>query len=176
MNSLQNIKTLFSEEEIQSKIKELADKINEDYKGEEITVVCVLKGSALFCMDLIKRINIPLTLEFMRVSTYEANTSTGKVNHLDMTLPPLDDKNVLIVEDIVDTGFTADFLIKSIHLRNKNVKSVKLISLLNKTIARKNDVNVDYFGFIIDDKFVVGYGLDYNEKYRNLPFVGYFEK
>ena len=175
MKKLENLKTLFSEEEIQKKIKELASQINQDYNGEEICVVCVLKGSTPFCMDLIKRINLPLTLEFIRVSTYEDNTSTGKVNHLDITLPSLNNKNVLIVEDIVDTGFTADFLINSIQLKNKNIKSVRLVSLLNKKIARKNDVKVDYYGFEIDDKFVVGYGLDYNEKYRNLPYIGWFE-
>ena len=175
MKTFENIKTLFSEEEIQTKIKELATQINKDYQGEELCIICVLKGSTPFCIDLIKRINLPLTLEFIRISTYEANTSTGKINHLDITLPPLDGKNVLIVEDIVDTGFTADFLIKSYLLKNKNITSLKLISLLNKKIARKNDVKVDYYGFEIDDKFVVGYGLDYNEKYRNLPFIGYFE-
>ncbi len=174
MYDLKELKILFSEEDIQTKIKELAEKINKDFEGEELTVICVLKGSTPFCMDLIKRINLPLTLEFIRVSTYEAGTSTGKVNHLDMTLPPLDDKNVLIVEDIVDTGFTAEFLIKSINLKNE-IKSLKLISLLNKKIARKNEVNVDYYGFEIDDKFVVGYGLDYNERYRNLPYIGYFD-
>lgn len=175
MKTLTNIKILFSEEEIQKKIKELAVKINNDYKGEEICVICVLKGSAPFCVDLIKRINLPLTLEFIRVSTYEAETSTGKINQLDMTLPSLDDKNVLIVEDIVDTGFTVDFLINSFKLKNKNIKSLKIVSLLNKTIARKNNVKVDYYGFEIDDKFVVGYGLDFNQKFRNLPYIGYFE-
>ena len=174
MKNLDSLKILYSEQQILSRIKELAEQINKDYKGEELCVVCVLKGSAPFCIDLIKRINIPLTLDFIRVSTYEGNSSTGKVNHLDITLPPLNGKNVLIVEDIVDTGFTADFLIKSIKLRN-NVKSIKLISLLNKTIARKIDVPVDYMGFEIDDKFVVGYGLDYDQLYRNLPYIGYFE-
>ena len=174
MYLIENLKILYSEEKIQSRVKELAEQINKDFQGEELCIICVLKGSTPFCADLIKRISLPLTLEFIRVSTYEGDSSTGKVNHLDMTLPPLDGKNVIIVEDIVDTGFTADFLIKSINLRNK-VKSLRLISLLNKTIARKNDVKVDYFGFEIDDKFVVGYGLDYNGYYRNLPYIGYFE-
>lgn len=168
------IKVLYSEEVLQKKVKELADKINDKFKNEEICVICVLKGSILFCTDLIKRIDIPLTLEFIRVSTYEGDASTGKVNHLDMTLPPLDNKNVLIVEDIVDTGFTADFLLNTIKLKNKT-KSISLISLLNKKIARKIDVPVDYYGFEVDDKFVVGYGLDYNGYYRNLPYIGYFE-
>ena len=174
MYNIKNIKTLFTEEQIQKRVREIADEINKDYKEEELCVVCVLKGSAPFCIDLIKRINIPLTLDFIRVSTYDGDSSTGKVNHLDITLPPLNDKNVLIVEDIVDTGFTADFLLKSIKLRN-NVKSVKLVSLLNKTIARKIEVPVDYIGFEVDDRFVVGYGLDYNQLYRNLPYIGYFE-
>ncbi|MBQ7450467.1 hypoxanthine phosphoribosyltransferase [bacterium] len=173
MKNLQDIKILYSEEVLQSKIQEIANKINEKHKGEEICAICVLKGSTPFCMDLIKRINLPLTLEFIRVSTYDGDSSTGKVNHLDMTLPPLDNKNVLIVEDIVDTGFTADFLLKSIKLKN-NTKSLELVSLLNKKIARKIDVNIDYYGFEIDDKFVVGYGLDYNGYYRNLPYIGYF--
>lgn len=174
MTDMKNIKILYSEEVLQNKIKEIAEKINEKYKGEEICVICVLKGSTPFCMDLIKRLNSPVTLEFIRVSTYEGDSSTGKVNHLDMTLPLLNDKNVLIVEDIVDTGFTADFLLNSIKLKN-NTKSLELVSLLNKKIARKKDVRVDYYGFEIDDKFVVGYGLDYNGYYRNLPYIGYFE-
>ena len=174
MINTDEIKVLYSEEVLQKRIKELADKINEKYNGEELCAVCVLKGSTPFCMDLIKRINLPLTLEFIRVSTYDGDSSTGKVNHLDMTLPPLDGKNVIIVEDIVDTGFTADFLLKSIRLKNKT-KSLELVSLLNKKIARKIDVPVDYYGFEIDDKFVVGYGLDYNGYYRNLPYIGYFD-
>lgn len=171
---MENIKVLYSEEQIQAKVKELAEQINKDFKGEELCVICVLKGSAPFCMDLIKRINLPLTLEFIRVSTYEGDSSTGKVNHLDMTLPPLDNKNVLIVEDIVDTGFTAEFLIKSIQLKNKT-KSLKLISLLNKKVARKNDVTVDYYGFEVGNEFVIGYGLDFNGYYRNLPYIGVLE-
>ena len=171
---MENIKVLYSEEQIQAKVKELAEQINKDFKGEELCVICVLKGSAPFCMDLIKRINLPLTLEFIRVSTYEGDSSTGKVNHLDMTLPPLDNKNVLVVEDIVDTGFTAEFLIKSIQLKNKT-KFLKLISLLNKKIARKNDVKVDYYGFEVGNEFVIGYGLDFNGYYRNLPFIGVLE-
>ena len=171
---MENIKVLYSEEQIQTKVKDLAEQINKDFKGEELCVICVLKGSAPFCMDLIKRINLPLTLEFIRVSTYEGDSSTGKVNHLDMTLPPLDNKNVLIVEDIVDTGFTAEFLIKSIQLKNRT-KSLKLISLLNKKIARKNDVKVDYYGFEVGNEFVIGYGLDFNGYYRNLPFIGVLE-
>ena len=174
MKREEDIKVLYSEEILQSKIKEIAGKINENYKNEELCIICVLKGATPFCMDLIKRIKSPLTLEFIRVSTYDGNSSTGKVNHLDMTLPPLDGKNVLIVEDIVDTGFTADFLIKSIKLKN-NTKSLELVTLLNKKIARKIDVKVDYYGFEIDDKFVVGYGLDYDGYYRNLPYIGYFE-
>lgn len=172
---LNNIKILYSEEVIQKKVRELAEQINKDFKDEELCVICVLKGSALFCMDLIKRINLPLTLECIRVSTYDGDKSTGKVNHLDITLPPLNGKNVLIVEDIVDTGFTADFLIKSIELKNK-MKSLRLVSLLNKKIARKVNVKVDYYGFEIEDKFVVGYGLDYDGYYRNLPYIGYFER
>ena len=171
---MKNIKVLYSEEQIQTKVTELAEQINKDFEGEELCVICVLKGSAPFCMDLIKRINLPLTLECIRVSTYEGDKSTGKVNHLDMTLPPLDNKNVLIVEDIVDTGFTADFLIKSIQFKNET-KSLKLISLLNKKIARKTDVKVDYYGFEIGNQFVIGYGLDYDGYYRNLPYIGILE-
>lgn len=174
MKDISELKLLFSEEEIQKRITELANKINKDFEGEELCVICVLKGATPFCMDLIKRINLPMTLEFIRISTYESQSSSGKVNHLDMTLPPLDNKNVLIVEDIVDTGFTADFLLKSINLKNK-VKSLKFVSLLNKTSARKVEVDIDYYGFEIDDKFIVGYGLDYDDYCRNIPYIGYFE-
>ncbi len=167
------LKTLFSEQQIQSRIKELADEINEFYKGEEVTVVCVLKGAVMFATDLIKFLNMPLQLEFIRLSSYGSSTTTsGKVNAVDIKLPDLNDKNVIIVEDIVDTGLTAKFLVDFMNL-NFHVKSLKFCSLLDKKITRKVDIKPDYYGFDVDEKFVVGYGLDYDGYYRNLPYIGY---
>ena len=170
-----NLKVLYSEEQIQNKIKELAQKMNEFYKGEEVTVICVLKGAVMFATDLVKHLNMPVQIEFIRLSSYGSSTTTsGKVNAVDIKLPDLNNKNVLIVEDIVDTGFTAKFLVDFMNM-NFHVKSLKFCSLLDKKITRKVDIEPDFYGFEVGDKFVVGYGLDYDGYYRNLPYIGYKE-
>ena len=170
-----NLKVLYSEEQIQNKIKELAQKMNEFYKGEEVTVICVLKGAVMFATDLVKYLNMPMQMEFIRLSSYGSSlTTSGKVNAVDIKLPDLNDKNVLIVEDIVDTGLTAKFLVDFMNM-NFHVKSLKFCSLLDKKITRKVDIEPDFYGFEVDDKFVVGYGLDYDGYYRNLPYIGYKE-
>ncbi len=174
--NLSNIKILISEEEIQKRITQIADKINKDYQGEEVCAICVLRGSVMFYTDLVRQLTMPITMEFIRLSSYGHSTSTsGKVNAVDIKLPDLTDKNVLIVEDIVDTGITAKFLLDYISM-NFKTKSTKFVSLLDKKIARCTDVEPDYYCFEIDDKFVVGYGLDYDNHFRNLKYIGYADK
>ena len=166
---------LYSEESIQNRIKEIAGEINNEFsKNEEIVVIAVLAGSILFASDLIKRLNMPVQFEFVRVSSYgNEQKSCGKVKPVDLTLPSVEGKNVLIVEDIVDTGLTANFLIDYIKSQHKP-QSLKFVTLLDKVCARQKEVQIDYRGFEVDDKFVVGYGLDYMGYFRNLPYIGYF--
>lgn len=171
-----DIKVLYSEQEIQEKIKELAQEMNKFYNGEEIYVICALKGAVMFAVDLVKHLNMPLKMEFIRLSSYNGGTkSSGKVNAVDISLPDLNGKNVLIVEDIVDTGLTAKFLLDFLNC-NFHTKSTKFCSLLDKKITRVTDVEPDYYGFEVDDKFLIGYGLDYDGYYRNLTYIGYIEK
>ena len=166
---------LFSEEVIQKRIKEIAEEINNSFpQDEELVVVAVLAGSILFASDLVKRLKMPVQLEFVRLSSYGAEQQTsGKVKPVDLTLPSLEGKNVLIVEDIVDSGLTAKFITDYLRLQHKTADT-KFATLLDKTCARKEPVKVDFRGFEIDDKFVVGYGMDFKGYYRNLPYIGYF--
>ena len=169
----EELKILYSEEEIKNKVKELSAELNQYYNGEEVIAICSLKGAVIFATDLIRQLNMPLKIEFIRLSSYgPAAASSGKINAVDIKLPDLNDKNVLIIEDIVDTGLTAKFLVDLINM-NFHVKSLKFCSLLDKKITRKIDIEPDLYGFDIDDKFVVGYGLDYNENFRNLPYIAY---
>lgn len=173
---LSELKVLFSEEAIQTRIKELAEEMNKFYNGEEVIAVCVLKGAVMFATDLVKYLDMPLKMEFIRLSSYgSGTTTTGKVNAVDISLPDLNGKNVLIIEDIVDTGLTAKFLMDFMHC-NFKTKSTKFCSLLDKKITRQTDIEPDYYGFDVDDRFVVGYGLDYDGYYRNLRYIGYVEK
>ena len=168
-----DLKVLFSEAEIQNAIKKLGDKINNDYKGEDLFLVCVLKGAVMFMVDLAKHLKMPVDMEFIRLSSYGSGfTSTGKVNAVDISLPDLNGKNVLIIEDIIDTGHTARFLMDFMK-HNFKAKSVKFCSLLDKRVKREVDIDPDYYGLDVDDKFLVGYGLDYDGFYRNLPYIGY---
>ncbi len=176
MMNIKNLKVLFSEEQIQTRIKALATEMNEFYKGEEVYAICVLKGAVMFATDLVKNLNMPLKMEFIRLSSYNGGTSTsGKVNAVDISLPDLNGKNVLIIEDIVDTGLTAKFLLDFMNC-NFHTKSTKFCSLLDKKIKRVTKVEPDYYGFEVDDKFLVGYGLDYDGYYRNLKYIGYADK
>lgn len=170
---MENLKILFTEEQIQTRIKEIADEINQLYKDDEIIAICVLKGAVLFAVDLVKHLKMPLKMEFIRLSSYgHGTTSSGKVHAVDISLPDLNDKNVLIIEDIVDTGLTAKFLLDFIN-GNFKTKSTKFCSLLDKKISRATDVEPDYYGFEVDDKFLVGYGLDDEGYCRNLKYIGY---
>ena len=172
---ISKIKVLIKQEEIEGEIKKLADKLNDAYKSEELYVICVLKGSVMFMTELSKNLTMPLKMEFIRLSSYGAGTVTsGKVNAVDISLPDLNDKNVLIVEDIIDTGLTARFLVDFIN-NNFKTKSLKFCSLLDKKIKRRAEINADYYCFDVDDKFLVGYGLDFDGYYRNLPYIGYID-
>lgn len=170
-----DIKPLYTSEEIQDGIKKLAEKINKLYNNEEIYIVSVLKGSVMFTVDFVKHLKMPLKMEFIRLSSYgSGTTSSGKVNAVDITLPDLNGKNVLIVEDIIDTGHTAKFLIDFMN-HNFKMKSLKFCALLDKKIKREVDIDADYYCFEVDDKFLVGYGLDYDGLFRNLPYIGYIQ-
>lgn len=170
-----DLKVLFSEDSIQKAVKALGDKLNIEYGDDELYMICVLKGSVMFMVDLSKHLNMPLKMEFIRLSSYgSAFVSTGKVRAVDISLPDLNGKNVLVIEDIVDTGHTAKFLIDFINL-NFKPKTFKFCSLLDKKCKREVEIDPDYFCFEVDDKFLVGYGLDYDGYYRNLPYIGYVE-
>ncbi|MCR5830787.1 MAG: hypoxanthine phosphoribosyltransferase [Lachnospiraceae bacterium] len=168
------ISVLFSEEEVNARIKEMGEQISKDYAGKSVHLVCILKGATFFACELAKRITIPVTLDFMSVSSYGNSTESSGVVKINKDLDePIDGENVLVVEDIVDTGNTLSYLLD--NLQKRGSASVKLCTLLNKPDRRIKDVNVDYTGFIIPDAFVVGFGLDYAQKYRNLPYIGIVE-
>ena len=171
---MEKFKVLIDEQTLQNRIYELAKQIEKDYEGKDLTLVCILKGSTIFTVDLAKKMNKKLKLEFMQVSSYGIEkVSSGKIN-LKLDLPDLlQGENLLIVEDIIDTGRTLSYLIK--HLKQKNPASIKICTLLDKPERREYDVKVDYVGFQIPDKFVIGYGLDDKEFYRNLPYIGFIE-
>ncbi|WP_195972132.1 hypoxanthine phosphoribosyltransferase [Clostridium thermobutyricum] len=168
-------KVLFTEEDLQLKCKELGEKITKDYEGKDLLVVGVLKGSVLFTSDLIKNIKIPCEIDFMAVSSYGNSTeSSGVVRILKDLDNGIEGKDVLIVEDIVDTGNTLSYLKR--YLNGRGANSVKIITLLDKPERRTAEVEVDYIGFEVPNEFIVGYGIDYAEKYRNLPFVGILDE
>ena len=171
---MEDLKVLINEKELHSRIDEIAKQIEKEYKGKEITLICILKGSVFFTVDLAKRINGDVKLEFIRVSSYNDGTeSSGEIKmKLDLK-DSIQGKDVIVIEDIIDTGRTLAYLIE--YLKMKKPNSVKLCALLDKPDRRVIDVKVDYTGFQIPDKFVVGYGLDFDERYRNLPYVGYIE-
>lgn len=166
------IAEFISEQKIQSRVKELAAMINRDYQGQEVVIVGVLNGSFIFCADLVRHITIPVQMEFVALSSYEGTESSGEVSFRLDVKQSLVGKNVIIVEDIVDTGLTISFLLK--HMKLKNLKSVKLCSLLLKRARLKVEVPVDYLGFDIEDKFVIGYGLDFDGRFRELPYIGVY--
>jgi hypoxanthine phosphoribosyltransferase len=163
---------LLTEEQIAAKVAELGQKISADYAGHELTLVSVLKGSLPFMADLMRRITLPLRIDLMEVSSYggASTESSGLVRILKDLSAPIEGRDVLLVEDIIDTGLTLNYLIR--YLKGKNPASIKVCSLLDKPARRLVEIPLDYVGFEIPDAFVVGYGLDYGEVYRNLRFVG----
>ncbi len=162
---------LIREEDIALKVQELGAMITKDFEGQDLVVICILKGAFLFCSDLIRQINLPVSVEFMSLSSYgDGTVSSGEVKvNLDCT-GSITGKNVLIVEDIVDSGLTMKFLKSS--LLQRKPKSLKLASLLHKSVKTIHETEIDYLAFEIEDKFVVGYGLDYAGRYRELPYIG----
>ena len=165
------IRVLVPEKDVDAKIAELGKKISEDYVGRQVHLVCVLKGGVFFMCELAKRITVPVTMDFMSVSSYGAGTeSSGVVKIVKDLDEPLRDKDVIVVEDIVDSGRTLSYLLDMLKARGP--KSMALCTLLDKPDRRVIDVKVDYTGFQIPDEFVVGYGLDYDQRYRNLPYIG----
>ncbi|MCD7766256.1 MAG: hypoxanthine phosphoribosyltransferase [Lachnospiraceae bacterium] len=167
----ENVKILLTEQEVDQRIEEVAGQISRDYAGQEVHLICVLKGAVFFMCELAKRITVPVTMDFMSVSSYGNDTKSSGVEKIVKDLDePLDGKNVLIVEDIIDSGRTLSYLIEILEKRNP--ASVRLCTLLDKPERRISQVVVDYTCFNIPDEFVVGYGLDYAQKYRNLPFIG----
>ncbi len=171
---MENLKVMYEEEELQKRIKEIAEEIDKDYKdSKEIIIISVLKGAVFFTVDLVKKMKTDIILEVMQLSSYAGTESTGNIivkKDLDCNI---EGKDVLIVEDIIDTGRTLKFLKE--YLASKNPKSLKVAVLMDKAERREVDVNVDYTGFVIPNKFIVGYGFDYDEKGRNIPYVGYLE-
>ena len=162
---------LISEEEIREIVKELGKRVTEDYKDKNLFLITVLKGAVVFLGDLMRAIECPCEIEFMVTSSYgSGTTSSGNVKIVKDIDVPLDDKDVLIVEDILDSGLTLSFLMEL--LKNRNPKSIEICTLLDKPSRRVAQIEAKYTGRQIPDEFVVGYGLDYDEKYRNLPFIG----
>lgn len=164
----------FTEEQLDKRVREMAAEISKDYGDETVYMVCILKGSIFFTCDLAKRITSPVEMDFMSVSSYGSGTSSCGVVKIVKDLDvSLEGKNVLVVEDIIDSGRTLSYLLDI--LKKRNPKSLKLCTLLDKPDRRVVDVHVDYVGFEIPDEFVVGYGLDYDQHYRDLPYIGFVE-
>ena len=169
MNDVAEI--LITEEQICQRTRELAQEISRDYEGQDLHLICVLKGGVVFLVDLMRELTIPHSVDFMATSSYGVSTkSSGVVRILKDLDKPIEGQNVLIVEDIIDTGYTLDYLTRI--LRERGPASLRICTLLNKQERRQVDIAVDYIGFNIPNKFVIGYGLDFNEYYRNLPFIG----
>lgn len=170
----ESIKVLISEQEVDAKIEELGKQISEDYAGKQVHLLCILKGSVFFMCELAKRITVPVTMDFMSVSSYgDGTASSGIVKIVKDLDESLEGKDVIVIEDIIDSGRTLYYLLDVLQKRKPN--SMKLCTLLDKPERRVKDVKVDYIGFDIPDEFVVGYGLDYAQKYRNLPYIGVVE-
>ncbi|ASS73807.1 hypoxanthine phosphoribosyltransferase [Tumebacillus algifaecis] len=162
---------LFTEEEVSAKVRELGEQITRDYQGQNLLVIGILKGAAMFMGDLVKRIGMLVEMDFMAVSSYgKSSESSGVVRIIKDLDKSIEDRHVLIVEDIIDTGLTLHYL-KNL-LQQRNAASVKVVSLLDKPERRKVEISPDYLGFSVPDHFIVGYGLDFAERYRNLPYIG----
>ena len=162
---------MISEQDLQRRNRALGEQITIDYRGKELTLLAVLKGAVFFATDLARAVDLPLTMDFLGVSSYQGGTeTTGEVRITSDVSKPMAGKDVLIVEDIIDTGLTMKFLLENLHARHP--ASVKVCTLLEKPSRARTKIDIDYRGFVIDDQFVVGYGLDFAERYRNLPFIG----
>jgi hypoxanthine phosphoribosyltransferase len=169
MSSQPEPRILFSREDIEAAVKRLAAEIRKDYLGKRPILIGILKGSFMFMADLIRLLDFPLEVEFVRLSSYGGKETTGKVREVQGLLSPIKGKDVLVIEDIVDTGLTTGFLLD--YLQKKMPASLKLCALADKPARRRRSVTIDYLGFTVPNKFLVGYGLDLDEKYRNLPDI-----
>lgn len=170
----ETVRVLITEEEVAKRVNELGKKISEDYAGKQVHLICVLKGGVFFMCELAKRITVPVSMDFMSVSSYGDGTASSGVVKIAKDLDEsLEGKHVMVVEDIIDSGRTLSYLLEI--LKKRNPASMKLCTLLDKPDRRVNKVDVNYVGFEIPDEFVVGYGLDYAQKYRNLPYIGVVE-
>lgn len=170
---MDDIKVLIDEEKLEKRVKELAKEIEEDYKDKEINLICILKGSIMLTCDLAKNINRNVMIDFLRVSSYE-NDKSKTISFVKGLLPDIKGKDIILIEDIIDSGKTMNFLVPLLSKMKPN--SIKICTLLDKPSRRTIPFEADYVGFTIEDKFVLGYGMDYNQKYRNLKFIGYIEK
>lgn len=170
---MEEINILINKAKLEKRIEEMAKQIYKDYEGKEIVLIGILKGSVMFMTELAKNIKSNVALDFMDVSSYEGTESSGKVTINKDIRDTIEGKDVILVEDIIDTGRTLTYVRD--YLKQKNPNSIKIATMLSKPSRRVIELEVDYIGFAIEDKFVVGYGLDYNEKYRNLPYIGYIE-
>ena len=168
------LKIMYTEEQIQNRIKEVAKKIDEDYKGKTVIIISVLKGAIFFTVDLVKKMKTPIILEVMQVSSYQGTQSTGNIIVKKGLDTNIEGKDVLIVEDIIDTGYTLKYLKE--YLESQNPNSLKIAVLADKKERRKVDVKIDYTCFEIENKYVVGYGFDVDEIGRNIPYIGYLEE
>ena len=165
------IRVLLTEEEVNARINEIASKINEDYAGRPVHLICILKGGVFFTCELAKRLTVPVSLDFMSVSSYGSGTTTTGAVKINKDLSQdIAGRHVIIVEDILDSGVTLSYLKNYLEVRKP--ASITLVTLLDKPSRRRADVKADYVGFEVEDAFVVGYGLDYAEEYRNLPYIG----
>ncbi len=174
MEQLKNHKVLLDEKTLEKRVAEIAAELNEKYSGEKLIVVGVLKGSFMFMSDLVKKLKVDTEVYFLKAESYGTKTkASGEVRITKDIEKDIKDENVLIVEDIIDSGYTMREVLKM--LKEREPKSLELCSCLSKPSRREVDVTIDYLGFEIPDKFVIGYGLDYAEKYRNLPYIGYIE-
>lgn len=170
-----NISVYLTEEQINERVAQMGAEITERFKGESVYLVCILRGSVFFTTELAKRIDLPMEIDFMTVSSYGAETvSSGVINIKKDLEGSIEGKNVIVVEDIIDSGNTLNRLLQL--FKSRNPKTLTLCTLLDKPARRESEVSVDYTGFVVPDKFIVGYGLDWNQKYRNLPYIGFVEE
>lgn len=171
---MKKLKVMYTEEQIQTRIQEIANEIDKDYEGKELIVISVLKGAIFFSVDLVKKMKTPVIFDMMQVSSYQGTQSTGNVIIKKGLDEDIAGKDVLIVEDIIDTGYTLQYLKE--YLQTLNPKSLKIAVLADKKERREINVDIDYTGFEIENKFIVGYGFDIDQKYRNIPYIGYIEE
>ena len=169
----ENFKVLISKEELERRIGELAEQLDKDYLGKEVTIICVMRGAVFFTVQLTLRMKTKLKYEFITISSYEGTDTTGEVTLMTDLRESIEGKDVLIVEDIIDTGRSMKYLID--HLKSKNPRTLKVCVLANKAERREIEVPIDYIGFEVPNKYIVGYGFDIDNNYRNLPYVAYLE-